>query len=295
MLNKNPFVTDDKLDREIPTATLQIYSFIDEYLHRPKDTHVNRASSAGACSRKRWYQRNGYEGEVMAPRAMVNFLLGDLSEKTMQYFVSKACVGPGKMYSEVDFGNEVGSFTFQGREIIVYSQPTYTADVGGTTVTNHVDGFGKRNADGQWELIEFKSAANYGYNNYKKEGPGDYLCQAHVGMRTNMAIELGINSVRFFCLRKETGHMWDSLHNFDQAIWDRVVKSYAEANQEDIPEPSYGFVDELFRKKPTGRKTVPWQCQYCPYLTECKGEPKMEFKKDQWGSYKPKYYFEEKK
>lgn len=56
-LIKNPYASlEDRADELIPTATKQIYDFIGDYLNRPKDTNVNRASSAPMCVRRRWYQ-----------------------------------------------------------------------------------------------------------------------------------------------------------------------------------------------------------------------------------------------
>lgn len=276
------------INSEEPTATKQIYDFIREYLNRPKDTHVNRASAASMCYLRRWFQRSGYDGEALTPRKQVNFLLGDLTERVVQYFIERALVGDGKLYSEVSFGEHLGSITFQGKEIKIYKQQDLTADINGIEVTAHVDGWGKRNVDGEWELIEIKSAADFGFEDFKREGPGSYIKQAHVNLSTFKAKELGAKSVRFFYLKKNTGHLWDQLHEFNEETMREVANDYKLANQEEKPVAPYGFVDELFRGKPTGKTTVVWYCQYCPYIAECKKEKKMtiEFK-----SGKPKYYF----
>src|SRR5438874_2705653 len=100
-----------------PSATLQIYNFIAEYLNRVENNHINRASSASLCYKRRWFQKNNYESTPLTPRKRVNFLLGDLSEKTIQFFIKEGCTGPGKLYSEVDFGKEIGEFTIQGKRV----------------------------------------------------------------------------------------------------------------------------------------------------------------------------------
>lgn len=279
-LVSNPHsIWEDRKEERIPSATLQIYNFIATYLARKPDTHVNRASSASMCFKRRWFQRNGYEATPLTPRKMVNFLLGDLSEKTIQYFIEQGCVGPGKLYSQVNFGKAIGNFTIQGKPITVYEQENLTARIGELEVTAHVDGWGCRNSDGQWELIEIKSAASYGYDSFIENGPGDYLKQASVNMRTERAKELGVNSVRFFYLRKDTGNIYDRVFNFSEELFQEVTEEYKIANGDEEPVRPYKAKVETFRSKPTGRKVLPWQCGYCSYTQTCwKEEAVKEFK-----------------
>lgn len=291
-LTSNPFAPlEDRADPEVPTATLQVYQFIHEYLNRPKDTHINRASSATLCVKRRWYQGKGIEGTPLTPRKQVNFLLGDLSEKAMQYFVGKGCVGEGKLYSEVDFGKAIGSFTFQGKEIVVYKQDDLTARIGELTVTAHVDGWGRRNSDGRWELIEFKSAANWGFKDFRENGPKDYLKQAMVNLQTTRAQQLGATQVRFFFLRKETGHIWDRLHDFDRELAEDVASEYLEASQETEPLAPYLPEVEKVRGRPTGRLVAKFPCSYCPYIEKCQGPHEVEWKADQFGNLSPVFVF----
>lgn len=279
------------LDPNTPTATNQIYSFIDQYLGRTDSTNVNRASSAPRCHKARWYQRKGFPGEQITARTIVNFTLGDLSEHTVKFFILKGCVGEGKLYSEVDFGTPIGSFTVQnGKEIVMYNQQTLTATVGDIIVTAHVDGWGKRNCDGQWELIEVKSAADYGFEEFKDNGPGDYMKQAVVCLSTGKAKELGANDVRYFYLKKNTGHLWDRVHAFDEALFQDVVEEFKIANGEAEPKAPYVGMPELFRSKPTGRFVLPWQCGYCAFTQHCHPTAVVEMKNG-----KPKYYIPEKK
>ncbi len=284
-------MSDERMDPTTPTATNQIYEFIDSYLGRSDSTNVNRASSAPRCHKARWYQRKGYAGEKITPRAIVNFTLGDLTEHTVKFFILKACVGPGKVYSGVDFGKPIGSFTVQnGREITMYEQQTLTAAVGDILVTAHVDGWGKRNSDGRWELIEVKSAADYGFEEFKESGPGDYLKQAMVCLSTGRAKELGAAEVRYFYLKKNTGHLWDRLHAFDEALFADVIQEYALANGEAEPKAPYIPMPETFRNKPTGRFVLDWRCSYCAFTAHCHPTAQMELKNG-----KPKFYLPEKK
>lgn len=287
-LVKNPFAgLDDRQDESVPTATLQIYQFIEDYLARKEhDTHVNRASAASLCPKRRWFQRNGFKGETLSPRKIVNFTLGDLTEHVVKFFILKGCVGPGKLYSSVDFGTPTGKFTVQGNKVIeIYDQEDLIANIAGIEVTAHADGWGRRNSDGKFELIEVKSAADYGFDSFKENGPGDYLKQAHVNMRTNKGIELGVNETRFFFLRKSTGHLWDRLHFFDTNLFEKIKKEFISANEKKEPQTPYGPVFETFRGKPTGRQVLPFPCGgYCPYTKKCFDNFTVEFKNN-----KPKY------
>ncbi len=298
-LKRNPFTAwEDKIDPEIPTATLEIYEFLQGHWERKQvDTHINRASAANMCPKRRWYQGKGNKGAPLTPRKQINFLLGDLAEKALIYYITQGLVGEGKTYSEVRLGTLKGEIEFQGKPIKVFDQIEFTTEIGDMKISGHPDGLGKRNSDGKWELIEIKSAANYGFKEFKAEGAGDYLKQAHALMMSNECKELDVRDVRFFYLRKETGHIWDRLHQYDEMIASRVKEEFQAAVKDEAPPAPYDLVDEMSgwgkNKRPTGRKTAVWQCQYCPYLEKCKGKFKLEFKKDQWGSQKPLYIFKE--
>lgn len=279
-LLENPFSKwEEKPEPNVPTATLQIYNFINEYLRRQEvDTHVNRASAASMCYKRRWYQRKGFIGTPLTPRKMVNFLLGDLSEKTLQFFIKKGCVGPNRIYSEVNFGEPKGTFIIQNKNIVVYEQEDLSALIGGFLVTAHVDGWGKRNSDGKWELIEIKSAADYGFDSFKSTGPGDYLKQAMVNLQTFKALELNAKEVRFFYLKKNTGHLYDRVFHFDQELANEVAEEYRLANSKEEPKAPYVLQPETFRGKPTGRIIAKFPCTYCSYLKKCHGDYEVSFK-----------------
>jgi hypothetical protein len=292
-LAPNPFAAlEDKADPRVPTATLQIYQFIAEYLERPSERNPNRASSAPQCYKRRWYEKQGLPGEALTPRKMVNFLLGDLAERVMIYFVTQACVGPGKLYSEVDFGEVVGTIHFQGKELKIYKQETHTLDIGGVTVTAHADGWGKRNSDGKWELIEKKSAANWGFKDFQTTGPKEYLKQSMVLLQTDKAKRLGADSVRYFYLRKETGHLWDRVFPFSEELWYEVVQDYRISNGPTEPKAPFLPKWELFRGKPTGRRIAEFPCTYCPFLERCHGKHDVDWKADQFGNLRPVYVFD---
>lgn len=288
-LVNNPYAQfEDKADVAIPTATLQIYEQIAQELKERESTDVFRASAANLCVRRRWYQRTGQKGSALTPRKIVNFLLGDLTERVLLHFIKTGCVGDGKLYRKVNLGDTLGSISFQSRDLEIYKQKDLSFKIGDQTITGHADGFGLRH-DGKVELIEIKSAADYGFNNFKLKGPEDYLKQSHALMMMDESRRLKIRHVRFFFLRKSTGHLWDRVYEYDEKIAKEVRDEYVRSGEEKIPEDPYGFEPERFRGKETGRKTVGWKCQYCSYLSVCKGEYTLEWKTDQFGHMKPNY------
>lgn len=280
---------EDRQEDMIPTATHQIYQYISEYLNRDNDTNVNRASAATMCVRRRWYQRNNYKQTPLTPRKMVNFLLGDLSERVVLFFIKQALVGEDKLYSEVDFGEVIGEITFQGKPLELYKQKTMSFTDGDIKITGHADGFGKRNSDGQWELIEIKSAADYGFDKFVDDGPGDYIKQSHALMMTDECKARDIKSVRYYYLRKNTGNLYDKLYPYSGATAALTLQEYRIANEDVIPSAPYMLIDETHYKKSTGRLTCSWRCAYCPFTEQCHGKFKKEFKNG-----KPKLIWEKK-
>lgn len=294
VLKPNPFARfEDKIDPEVPTATLAIYQHIEEALKRPGESSVDRCSAANYCIRRRWYQRNGVVGTPLTPRKTINFTLGDLSEAVLLHFIANGLVGPDKLYSKVMFGRRSGSVRVQNRLLPVYAQKTLSFKIrGGPTITGHADGFGKRNSDGEWELIECKSAADYGFDDFKENGPGDYIKQVHALMLTKEARKMGVKRVRFFYLRKGTGHIWDRSFEFDEAIAREVVEEFKlVASSTEAPERPFQIIEETYRKKPTGRSKLPWQCGYCPFTQTCWADHQIdiEFKAEGFGMLKPNY------
>lgn len=286
----NPWAKIDLGDYpEIPTATNMINNHIAKAFERPLDINVNRASAASGCVRKRWFQRNGYEGTPMGPRAHMVFMFGDFIERISAHLIKEALVGPGKLYSDVDFGDVDGSVMIQGRELKTYKQEVLYADMGGVPITAHSDGFGRRNIDGKYELIEIKSASDYGFDRFKNGEMPDYIRQAHALMMTTKARELGVIGVRFFYTKKNTSHMWDRFYPFNDAIAREVIKGYQAAMADEPPPVPYPPREETFRKKPTGRRVLDWHCSYCAFTKNCH-KFELEFK-----AGKPVYVVKEAK
>ena len=291
-MKNNPWADiEDNIEPEVSTAANQIYAGVEKKYEGPPSTHINRASSAPSCPKKLWFQRNGFDCKPIPPRGRLNLEMGNLVEAKMRALILEHNVGPGKLYSEVDFGKETGALEFPDGTILrTYLEADLTAKVGGREITAHCDGIGKRNSDGLCEIIEIKSAANFGYRDFKVSDAPDYIYQAHVLMRTGKAIELGINETRFFYMRKETSHLADRLFAFDEKIWNEVGRRFEVANQESEPPIEYDLKEETRYKKPTGRLVAIYPCSYCGYIDQCHKGIKKSFKDDQFKNQRPVYY-----
>lgn len=297
-MKKNQYAQfEDKLDLEIPTATHEIYDYIAEKMPRKEKHSVLSCSYATSCPKQRNYQHHGIVGEPLTPRKRVNFMTGDIIENVVKHFISEGCVGEGKLYSEVNFGEVCGEFEIQGVKIKQYSQPTWSGKIAGIDCTGHPDGIGKRNSDGAWEIIEVKSAASYGFATFKKEGPGDYLKQAHALMMMDEAKALMIKDVRFFYQAKQTGNLWDAVFRYDYEIEKEVAQGFLDSILPlDLNDkiPQIPLKEETYRRKPTGKLIAQFPCSYCPFLRQCHGEFQIEFKKTPDGFLRPVQVFEKK-
>jgi len=281
---------DDKVDGTVPTCSQLIYDYVKE-TREGYDTNIYRASSASQCSRRLWYQKRGTQGaRDIAPRTALNFLQGDIGELTIKSFIKAALVG--KFYSEVDFGILKQNLMVNKREIEIYEQQTVETQGDGFDILGHVDGWGKRLSDGAWELIEVKTASNWGYKEFVEGSPGEYLYQANVLLYSNKGKELNATGVRFYYLRKETGHIYDKFYPKDESKKNEALQKFLQAGRDAPPPRSYLLEEETVRRNPTGRFTCcSYPCGYCPYLQHCHGEFEVEMKANQFGQYTPKYIF----
>lgn len=279
------------MSEQLTPVCYQIMSWVKDTLASRDVGTANRASSAPGCVRKRWFQNQGIVGEPMQPRSALVFATGDVVEHVAKFFIHKACVGPDKFYSEVDFGKPIGTFTIQHREFTTYKQDELEIDAGGVKVTGHPDGWGKRNSDGEWELIEIKSASSYSFDDFV-DGSTDYVNQLHALMMSHKGRALNVKSARLFYMNKNTSNIYDRLYEYDEIVARQVVKEFQQAASNREPEipkhPNIGIQDELFRGKPTGKLKLGWKCAYCDYKMRCFPTLKLEFKNG-----KPVYYLKE--
>lgn len=270
------------IDEKISEGSSQIYQWASEYLSKREIGTANRCSSAPQCVRKGWFQNKGERGEDLQPRQVLVFGLGDLVEHWMKDLIAKSCVGPGKIYSEVDFGKVVDKFIVQHREFNIYEQDELSIHINDFVISGHPDGWGKRNEDGQWELIEIKSAASYGFEDFVK-GEIGYLEQVYALSMSTKAIQLGVDSARFWFMNKNTSAIFDRLYKIDPNEQKRVKTEFLQRNGPEMPpvpvSPDIGPINEMVRRVPTGRKILGWKCGYCDYKAKCWPDAKLEFSK----------------
>lgn len=267
---------------------LDMNDAIHEYMSiRPPDTEINRASAATKCVRARWYKKNGYKPEPLLERSYLVFAFGDMSERLITTLLMK-CIGPDKFYKSIMLGERKAEFFLQNGTLPIhnYNQFEVVTEIGDLKIKGHPEGFAQLHDD-TWELLEIKSAATMSYERMVREGPGDYIKQAHTLMMSDKAQELGVKSVRFFYIDKNTQHFETQLHHFDYRIWDQVEKEYKQSNSKTTPERPYEPVPETYYKKPTGKLKLPWQCSYCEFNKHCYPQAKLEIVKG-----KPVYYVE---
>jgi hypothetical protein len=294
-LLKNPFIDQDyEAEDFVSEEVLEIYRWIDQNLvDRDDDSNVLRASAAPSCVLRRWLQARGIKGNRTAPRSILNFMLGELFEYALKYLVIKANVGPGKLYSEVKFGELVGTFPIQKKSFEIHEQIEVITRIGPLKIVGHLDGMGKRNCDGRWEFIEAKSASDYGFNKFKSSGPDNYLKQAHALMMSEEAAKWGVDETRYFYGRKQKGHLHGRLIKFDENIAETVRHEFVQSVGPEKPQPPYSLAREIDSSGfPTGRLValvVP--CSYCPYLNteHCHNGLQKYCRRDGWGNRKPVY------
>lgn len=263
----------------------------------PKDIYVDRASSATRCVRERWLKRRGVEGEPLQPRMALVFKYGHLVEPYYKMLVEKYCVGPGKLYSEVDFGKRTRFIEIDGDKIWEYEQETVITKIGELSITGHCDGWGRRNSDGEWEIMDFKSAANIGYDKFVAGEIPDYERQLTTLLLSEKNEERKAKSFRLWYWRKETEHLFDRPFTIELEVIKKVKREFIIAAGEAEPAPPYELTKELVYNRSTksydetGRLIIPnYPCGYCAFKAHCFSDVSREFK-----SGKPVWVYTPKK
>lgn len=294
---KNPFFEIDTNSEETVTpVTLAIYQGVMDDQNATRSTHINRPSSSGKCARALWYAKNQYDATPIAGRAHLSFMAGHISEDTMKHFVKKYCVGEGKPFKSVMFGEPIRSYFVGTEEVWQYKQiETKTILPSGLVLPGAIDGLVQYHDD-SWAVMDCKSASDYGFAEVKKTNdPGDYKFQAHCYMLSDVGLKYNVTKFLFLYMRKTTGHLHDFTISLDPTVINEIDRRFLKANSENIPDREYEPTVETYYKKPTGRKIMGWVCSYCGYANHCWSNAKRDFKKDQFGNYKPVLVIEDDK
>lgn len=290
------FKFDEVYEPRIPVASLSIYDWLDKNMARSDSTFIQRGSAMGYCPKRLQFQRLGAKATPLTPRKRIRYAFGDMIEYAITYFISQALVGPGKMYSEVFFGEKAGSFPIARGggtplEIPLYNQvDTETVLFDGTIIKCHADGWGKLNSTGEWELIEVKSAADFGFRRFKEQGPTDYTGQAFANICSNKSQELGVKQARFYYCSLN-GNLYDKILRFDAIQWLEIQKKFLSALSEESLPPQYELMPyhplievegktKRVRDTSSNLKEAPFPCSYCPYLEQCHGKFEIYWEKE---------------
>lgn len=289
---KNPFFDIDTDSEETLTpVTFSIYSGVMNDQNETRSDNINRPSTSGSCVRQLWYKKNKYSASPLAGRALLNFMAGNIGEYTLIHFIKKYCVGEGKPFKEIICGEPIRSFYVGTEEVFQYKQiETKTPLPSGLVLPGSID-FLVQYQDGSWAIGDCKTTSDFGFKRVvETRDPESYKYQAHCYMLSDIGFKYNVQKFLFVYMRKTTGHIFDFTINLDTNLIKDIDAKFTLANGETIPGRPYEPEEETYYKKPTGNYILPWQCSYCAFTKECWGESAhKEFKKDQFGNYKPKW------
>lgn len=215
-----------------------------------------RASSAGQCARKLWYTYTGQEGEPLQPRALMTFLCGDLMEVGLSVV---ARLAGWKMIGKSGNPDEEPSL-----DVVLPS---------GKMVQGHPDDLLHNEEEQKFYLVEFKSANEYGFEEFVKNGLSDtfgYATQVSLYL-DSLSLKHGI--VCYVC--KTNGQIADRVVSRDASLVAKAklrldgILAGQEPGREHSPVPETEYDRKTKRREPTGMMVLPVQCAYCAFRDKC--------------------------
>ena len=155
-------------------------------------------------------------------------------------------------------------------------------------VKGHIDGI--LVIDDKPHVTDIKTMALYSYMRFCKDTEPleeTYRAQLEGYMR---ATEL---PGAILAYNKNTSHCYVKTYEPSEEVWDRIRLRYTDLSVADEAQPNtrdlkdepeewlrdYQPEPEKFRKKPTGRTILPWQCSYCDYVEHCWPEAQLLIEK----------------
>lgn len=218
-----------------------------------------RMSAGGQCVRKQWYNYTGAVGEPLSGRTLATFLTGDMLE------VGLSMLG------------RLAGFQLMGK-------PNGEDEIEIDGVKGHPDDILYVPSEKKYYLIEYKTMSEYSYRKFEKDGLDDswgYFTQASLYCEA-----MGIEEFILIGLCKNTGHICDKVYKKHynyiaraKGRWETIKNATSAPGREFDP-----IQEEVYNRKtksydPTGRMTVPIQCQYCAFLqSHCHPNIEVEFK-----------------
>ena len=214
------------------------------YIER-EEKHKLYLSGIGKCLRAQAYNLQGYKKcRPITPRLKTTFFFGDLIEAMVVVLAKSAGV---EIYDE------------QKRVKLV-------------NVSGKIDG--KLDVGDRTYIVEIKSMSDASFKNFKRLGYIDnkfgYVSQANSYAYADGGcdgwIHLGVN--------KNTGHMFESIHEKDEELFHKTVYDISRLNDCIHPEEFDRIepIEETYYKKPTGNYKLDFVCAYCDYNLTCFGD-----------------------
>lgn len=215
-----------------------------------------RMSGGGHCARKQWYSFKGEVGEPLSPRTINTFLMGDICEVGISTLARLA------------------GWEFQSKgseQIEVFQQVPVPTDRQEPAqepylVTGHIDDL--LIVDGKKYLVEYKSASEYSYRSFENEGLSESF--GYHSQHSLYLDALGLDEGIMVYMCKNTGHLCDRVIKKDMGLVAQAKENWRKIlNDPSIPERKFEAVPETYRKKPTGRIVLPFNCSYCQHVKRC--------------------------
>lgn len=183
----------------------------EEIANEPKRNYIGASAIGHPCSRKIWYEFNGYDGEPISEKLKFTFDIGKIIEKRILDYFDLYLDG----HNFVDYNNN----EFQDKTIKKF-QGTCDAVIRIITIEPDIKG-----SFSQLIILEIKTANNASFNKFKKDGLKIWneqyyaQCQSYMGMSDiHQSILLAIN--------KDTSEMHEEWIEYDD-IYYQMLKQKA--------------------------------------------------------------------
>ena len=220
-----------------------------------RDPSLISMSSIGHCARQLAYRVHGIEGKPLTWRAQMIFNDGDWTHTQLRSMLFQSLKKAGSC------------FTLCKEE----------ADVEFSGVSGHIDGVLEHNKDCTLTgpdhvsmLLEVKSMNDRAFCELKKEHqiPWEYRCQVSGYLAAS-----GMQHAIIIAKNKNTGDLAEYRYTIERDLLvNRMVVIDTIASSDDPEEVARDY-------EPNNRGNLPWQCNYCPFVSLCWRDYELQEKK----------------
>lgn len=200
-------------------------------------------SSIGHCARQLAYRMHGIDGTPLNWRARMIFDDGHMAHDQLRFMLNEALVNSKSCYKLV---KEEADVDFSG--------------VGG-----HIDGILEhsdecKDASHSSMLLEVKSMNDRAFAELKKNGelPWEYRCQV-----SGYLAATGMTKAIILAKNKNTGDLAEYIYEVERDLLE--TRMVVIDNLLDSGDPEQVARDYA----PNNRGNLPWQCNYCPFVSLC--------------------------